>query len=474
MQQVTTYYSNRLSVPLTPVLPAKMWYKAEYGVTYNTAGELTEWQDASGNGFHVFPSGGKATVSPDLMNGHSMVRVVDKLSTLRNCGITGNMPRTVYFLGRLVAGYVIVSCGISGHGKLFECMNFRNIPILHTWGNGMDNRRSLAAQPVNDLALWAWRYNGAGGFSDFNANRGTEDGLPYLSGSNTVDTPFNFAWGDFYRGGTVDILEVLVYDRFLNEQEDQQVRSYLGTKGNVPFNPIPLQPPQGWWQADKDWITDSNGILMQWKDQSGNNRHLLPEPSFMPPSLEKTWVNGKPAARFNGSSRLSVLNLQLLPAPKVYTLILTLQKEPGNNVMPATFGADLEHANNLCFTPNFFGLNNFNNTLWGVGGAEAALTRPLVIAVEIHNANVPAFKLWFNNKLQIASDVLGNGYKNNSLDSFFRLGGNIFLGHGAYFWQGWIAEAILYNRVLTEDEHSKTFEYLRDKYSIQLITNTPL
>lgn len=236
MTQITTYYSNQESLLPTPVLPTpKIWYIAESGVTYNATGELTEWQDASSNGFHMLPSGGTAALSPDRMNGHPMVRVAGKLATQRLCGITGNNPRTIYFLGRPVAGNVVVSCGKSGPGNLFECMNFRNIPILHAWGTGMDNRRSLAPQPVNDLALWAWRYNGVGGFSDFNANRGTEDGIPYLANMATVDTPFFLAWGDYYLSSTVDILEVLVYDRFLNVQEDQQVRSYLGTKGNVPF-----------------------------------------------------------------------------------------------------------------------------------------------------------------------------------------------------------------------------------------------
>lgn len=236
MLQKTTYYSNKIPVPLTPVLPARIWYMAGYGVTYNANGELTEWQDASNYGLHLYPDGGKATLSPETMNGHPMVRAVGKLATHNLCGITGNMPRTVYFLGRLVEGSVVVSCGTQGDGRLCECMQNNGSVFLHYYGVGMSNLGTLGVQQVYNPALWAWRYNGTGGsFCDFNENRGSQGGPQKIE---TIDTPFFLGWGAWYsrnKTSTIDFLEVLVYDRFLNAQEDQQVRMYLGTKGNVPF-----------------------------------------------------------------------------------------------------------------------------------------------------------------------------------------------------------------------------------------------
>ncbi len=61
----------------------------------------------------------------------------------------------------------------------------------------------------------------------------------------------------------------------------------------------------------------------------------------------------------------------------------------------------------------FLDLIILQNDVWGVGGAEASLTRPLVITAEIHSANLPAFKLRFNNAdaEQTTTDIMhGDGY----------------------------------------------------------------
>jgi hypothetical protein len=341
-------------------------------------------------------------------------------------------------------------------------MQARNSPLIHAFGGGMDNWFSLVNQPVYESALWAWRYSGPGsGYCDFNAQRGPQGGPPFM---NTVDTPLYLSWGAYYGSSVVDVVEILVYDRFLTKQEDLQVRRYLGNKGGVPFAAIPGQQLQAWWQADQDWVSNEQGVLTQWQDQSGNQRHLIPDPAFVPPKLE-VWANSKPAPHFDIGNMVGILDLRL-KNPTVYTLVLALQKQSGtDNGVVAAFGSDEVHANILWDKVNCFGLNNTNDNVYGVTNSDASLSQRLVVTAEIHSNNVPAFRMWFNDTAQTVADVRG-AHTNRLLDAIFRLGNTVFRHHGDYFWQGWIAEVILYDRVLTDAERSQTLEYLRIKYAL--------
>lgn len=232
MSYRTTYYSNRhYTPPLAPQQSLRCWLRADYGTVWNAAGQLVRWADQGAEGLDLLPLEGMAVRSPEMLNGQSMIRVSGRFASERNCGITGNMPRSVYFLGRLVDRNVVVSWGTNGQGNLFECMQANNSPLLHAYGGGMDNWYTLSNQAVYEPALWVWRYNGeGGGFSDFNYERGSQGGPPYM---NTVDTPLYLAWGDYYGSSVVDVLELLVYDRFLSAADDEQLRAYLLNRSGI-------------------------------------------------------------------------------------------------------------------------------------------------------------------------------------------------------------------------------------------------
>lgn len=218
-----------------------------------------------------------------------------------------------------------------------------------------------------------------------------------------------------------------------------------------------------WLRADRGIEVDTEKRVVRWLDQSGNGRHLLPEPSMAAPVVEN-WASRK-AVRFDSNSALQVVVLGN-PAPVTYTIALVIQKKPGaNNVMPAMFGQDTSTANDLWFIHDCFGFNNFNSNIWGINNAEPLVSQPVVVLAEMHSANIEGFRLWLNGQSQIVGPVLGTPVA-RPLDAFFRLGGSTYLDNGVYWWNGWIAEVLIYDRVLASLEHEQLHAYLLDRYPI--------
>jgi hypothetical protein len=230
-----------VSAPPIPAAPVA-WYKADTGVSYDAAGNLTQWQDVSGNGLHLAPkdAGSISAMSPDEINGKTMIRA-RALTSSRNCGITDDQGRTIYVVGKAITapvspdyelGTAFVSWGSLNTSTLFECATSNSELLIHAYGSGESNVGHLAPQPVTTPALFAWRYDGEGNsYCDFNDQRGTAGGPATL---NTSDSPLTLAYGLFYGASQADFFEVLVYNRFLTLEEDRQVREYLGSRANLP------------------------------------------------------------------------------------------------------------------------------------------------------------------------------------------------------------------------------------------------
>ncbi|MFD2788017.1 hypothetical protein ACFSX6_21335 [Hymenobacter rubripertinctus] len=450
---------------LVPQNGLQAWFQAERGAQFNQAGQLTSWTDQSGNGMDLTPTDGSAVLSAEQLNAHPMIRVSGRLASTKLCRITGNSARSVYFLGRLVEGNVVLSWGEANTGRLFECAQEGNSPFIHAYGEGMDNLNTLGSQPVLAPALWTWRYDGeAGGYSEFNDQVGAKGGPPYM---NTPGTPLFLAWGGYYGPSVVDFLEVLVYDRFVTGPEHEQIRAYLGAKGAVPVRSaadgaVPSQQLQGWWRADTGVEVDADGFITQWTDQSVHARHLMPEAAGI---LNLDVWAGRTAIRFTGGPAFLPFALPEL-APAVYTVLLVLQKQAGqDNMMPIAFGRSSEEANDLWANYNCFGLNNFNDNIYGLRNASDFLHQPILVTAELYHQDSSSFRLWLNGQPQQVAPVI-NTTVDRPLSPVFRVGGSVFLNSGSYLWNGWIAEVILYDRTLEQVERDELHANLLIKYGI--------
>jgi hypothetical protein len=219
-----------------------------------------------------------------------------------------------------------------------------------------------------------------------------------------------------------------------------------------------LRPDQGLLRA-------TNGTLAEWQDQSGSAAVLRPGAGQLAPATV-AWAGGQ-GVYLDGSQHFELLRLNG-PAPAVYTVAVVLQKRAGaDRVMPLAFGADQEHAHDLWFAGNAFGLNTFSDDLYGIAPAEAALSQPVLVIAEIHSADVNRFRLWINGQPQPLA-AWRAPFTNRPLDATFSLGASGYRNNGEYNWEGWLGEVALYDRVLGPAEHAQLRAAIMQRYPLLL------
>lgn len=65
----------------------------------------------------------------------------------------------------------------------------------------------------------------------------------------------------------------------------------------APYVPQPAATPYAWYKADVG-VTQSSGLVTQWNDQSGNNRHLTVPFGATEPNYISNGINSLPAIEF--------------------------------------------------------------------------------------------------------------------------------------------------------------------------------
>jgi len=268
--------------------------------------------------------------------------------------------------------------------------------------------------------------------------------------------------------------EVALYDRVLTADEQLQVFAavrgrYPGLPAYVPPAPPPTPAPDptppratdvpadplGWWRAASGVTLYTTGVLATWADRSDHGLTVQAEDSYTAPAVQ-TWAGGR-ALYFNGQQTLSFVDVGTAPA--VRTVALLLQAEAGaNSIMPVHFGGG--NSQDLWLDSDHFGLNTYGSDITGITDATAALSRPVLVVAELHNADPGSFRLWLNGVPQAVA--LRQGYASaRSFDTLVRLG-----GAPGWLWRGWLAEVLLYDHALTEAEQQQLVAYVRGQYSL--------
>lgn len=242
-------------------------------------------------------------------------------------------------------------------------------------------------------------------------------------------------------------------------------RYYYEAQPYAASTSVPTSALQGWWRADAGLTLSAAGTVAHWQDQSGQGHHLTPDP-VAPPPTTALWA-GTTAVSFDSSQALAPVVLDN-PAPAVYTVALALQQAPVMTEMMAfMFGQERGAAQALATGFNVLALNTFRGEGYGIGAGPAVMGRPVLITVELRSNATTACRLWVNGQEQVLSLLVGGLY-NVPLDAYFRLGGAVNTSGGAYFWHGWIGEALVYDRALDDPERAQLHAYLSDRFQIPL------
>ncbi|GAB3638780.1 hypothetical protein GCM10027422_43700 [Hymenobacter arcticus] len=268
--------------------------------------------------------------------------------------------------------------------------------------------------------------------------------------------------------------EMALYDRALTADEQQRVfaavrsrypglPAYVAPAPPLAPTPDPTPPaatdvpasPLGWWRAASGLTRDAAGSVASWADRSGHDHPIYADGANAAPTMQ-AWAGGR-ALYFNGQQALDFVDVGTAPA--VRTVALLLQAEAGaNSIMPVHFGAGYNQ--DLWLNNDSFGLNTYASDVLGIANANAQLGRPVLVVAELHSGDPAGFRLWLNGVAQPVAPQQGQTQA-RGFDTLVRLG-----GAPGWLWHGWLAEALLYDRPLTEAEQQQLVAYVRGQYTL--------
>ncbi len=209
-------------------------------------------------------------------------------------------------------------------------------------------------------------------------------------------------------------------------------------------------------QADVGVTADASGKVSVWQDQSGRGNNAAQLSSSNQPVLVANALNGRPVVRFTqaSSQRLSLPNvMSAATAGDAFVVVKASGYNDGKARGLWTFGASGSvYTHNEGTLYDDFG----TNSLVPMGLPPTALN-----VFNLYNVTGTASK-WVN---RFNGAIYAQRYVNTVS---FNSGPTIGLGLGLYF-DGDIAEVLIYDRALTDQERDAIGNYLATKYALASI-----
>lgn len=215
-----------------------------------------------------------------------------------------------------------------------------------------------------------------------------------------------------------------------------------------------------WLKADAGVNLNGNGVIA-WNDQSGNGHHALVTPSLSSPQLVANELNGRPVIRFNGiDNGLQTDTLTTFPQ-KRGTLFIVFRINGLGSKAGAGYGTLLS---------TYFG----KKVTWQLGESAEVYG--------FYDGEGTGFpfsacreKKWEVAGLVRTNDTMFNFYRMGRLQTEFNVKSNqpdantIKIGSNGRLevLNGDIAEIIIYNRSLKNDEVGQVNNYLLTKYQLK-------
>jgi hypothetical protein len=230
-----------------------------------------------------------------------------------------------------------------------------------------------------------------------------------------------------------------------------------------------------WLKADAGITVNGSNEVTNWNDQSGNSRHAINSGVSLPTMLPGA-INGKPALRFT-DDRLEtpLMDFTATNAVEVFMVYktvdntLSLPMEFGNDINTTSTGFYISDKETGCGGCN----GGVNVALNGdVGYNYNAAPQPstcfkIVNAAMDKSLATEEVKIWMNNVLQAKAVGTSNSDNTNNFGNH-----KLFLGRrncasclpptGEFY----LAEIVMYNRVLTSTEKNAIYTYLNGRYNV--------
>ncbi len=462
-EDVTDSHTLRAVFAAKPALPVTnglgMWVAADAIGIVADGQPVGSWQDLSGNGRHAEqPVAGQqpsfTTGVTNILNGHGAVRFdgVDDILPFDGTFLAGTDYTVFIVEGRRSSknGNYLLAGGVSLADNDLHLGYRANAQITHAhWANdynvwvpGYDQQEFMVYTFRMEVASGrqAW-WNGGLIAGDANTNH-----LVTFEGATIGGGRAALAYSD------ADFAEVIIYTRALTPAEHQEVGRYLQDKYDLAASyraPAPeVGDPVLWIAADEIPNRSDGETVLTWPDLSGTGRHATKE--LGAPVFVESAVNGKPAVRFDGSNRNHVYWNRLSTIRTVFWVVKEdvisdpLYQAPllGDTGSRYDFHRAAPPSRHIWDTVHAFRL--FNGTTKLNGAVIDGRTTSMPTEFAIISART-------------SEDVIANSFSNDR---------NIWNASSHRTWDGDLAELIIYDRVLSDEEENQVGVYLVKKYGI--------
>ena len=226
-----------------------------------------------------------------------------------------------------------------------------------------------------------------------------------------------------------------------------------------------------WLNADQGVVTNSNGQVTSWADESGNNHNGAVQGSGL--TLVKNAIDGQNAVQFTGSGDL-LLSGQVLTSQQ-YTVLAVVTDthtntsfhevfsdwNPSNGITSVFLGTTNNTPDRARFTDYMGGAEDPNHTQTGVGSI-ASPTQPFVLTGVSATGDASIYQ----DQTLIADK--GSAIPTRNLSYTYYVGDQG--SAAAEYWQGDISELLVYNSALSQAQLATDWSYLEGKYLPNVIS----
>lgn len=436
-----------------------LWFDASARPTITeSGGKISQWDDKS-------PAGS------DSIQGTGANQPTTNATTQNNKNVV-DYDGTDY----MVAAGATSIVSITTDHTIFVVFKLANTATEQQFLNGSNSGSDLITLQVASNAIISGYFNGTtysrvsnpfDDLTDFHtitilhANAATPTGfIDGVAMTGTAAPAANF--GNLAIGARPDganalingasIAEILIYTRVLPTVEINTVETYLDNKWGIGFSPLSIGGLHLWLDAsDSSTITSSGGKVSKWDDKSGSSRDAIQGTGAKQPTTNATTQNGRNTLDFDGSSdyMISTYGITLAQPTTIFFVGKLADTNGGDYFVDGIIVSQRQLLFALSGTLTY-GFYSGNTVDSGV----AITTNYTLQTVEYNGASS---KMYIDGNLAVTGDAFGLPATGLTIGSDVTNG---------FFFQGSIAEIIIYDRILSTAERQAVDNYVNNKWSI--------
>jgi len=243
----------------------------------------------------------------------------------------------------------------------------------------------------------------------------------------------------------------------------------------IGFVPTSVTGLIAWYSADSiTGVTTDNTGVSSWTDRTGFGRNATQATSGSQPTYKTNRLNGKPVVRFNPSGNFLQITSASFSGGATFFLVCSASSATlsGNNgiLCAASSGNDYDTGESFLMTVGYTGPNNpsgFNPGWRGVGGVNVTTVFRAWYYWTYHVAPSGANVVQKLRRSGTEIDSRTNAASSNASPTKMTIGGRI--GGGNFtspYYQGDIAEILVYNNDIGASNITLVENYIKDKYAL--------